>query len=199
MESQPPVKTLRKRAKAVIHQITGCVSRLSGNTKTSEVAYVNRYWDDPARRMFYRQITLTRLDQLHLLLKAVDLVPPIRSHIIQLSVSRELLTHVMQQQRRLSSELLFAPREEERLDHEKFVVTTLLDLLSKLTSLDSVTIHADYMQPIFNVQDDTIKSPDLGTLTAIRQLRIVDLGAANGSPGSQTDTPNLHLNDLPSP
>lgn len=83
--------------------------------------------------MLYRQITLTRVNQLDRLLKAVDLVPTIRSQIVQLSVPKELIADAMQEQRALGSRLLFGPREEDRSEAEKSVVTTLLELLSKLT------------------------------------------------------------------
>ncbi|KAG9040062.1 hypothetical protein FS837_000861 [Tulasnella sp. UAMH 9824] len=210
MEKQPPARTLRKRTKSTIHQITGCTNQQSAEgevLKLSEVAYqvleriflfvaandlretngarlavvrlVNRYWNDAARRVLYRQITLTRVNQLDRLVKAVDLVPTIRSQIVQLSLPKELITDAMQKQRALGSRLLFGPREEYRPEAEKSVVTTLLELLSKLTSLDSVSIHADYMRPIFTLHDDTLKSPDLGILTAIRHLRIADVPGAN--------------------
>ncbi|KIO32024.1 hypothetical protein M407DRAFT_19050 [Tulasnella calospora MUT 4182] len=254
---QPPVKTLRKRIKSAIRQITGCcTNQRSGDVEVcpptqkyttcmlgrissgygchiqvlqlSEVPYeileriflfvaandvgetnsarlavvrlVNRYWNDTARRVLYRQITLIRVKQLDRILKAVDLAPSIRSQINQLSVSNELIVDAMQRRRALGGRLLFGHRDEDRSEVESSVVTTLLDLLSKLTSLDSVFIHADYMRPIFTLHDDAIKSPDLGTLTAIRQLRIVDLPTANWSTDVGTDPlRHSHADGFPSP
>ncbi|KAG9047444.1 hypothetical protein FS837_002207 [Tulasnella sp. UAMH 9824] len=139
------------------------------------VSRVNRHWNQVARRLLYRQITLTNVRQLNLLVRTVDQVPSVGSQIVSLSVPQQLRADPPRTHYAAGIRLSPEQLERERLQAQRAATATLLNLLSKVTSLDSLTIHAKSVMLMVHSPEGSIKPPPLHNLVTVRKLNLIGL------------------------
>ncbi|KAG8950024.1 hypothetical protein FRC04_008103 [Tulasnella sp. 424] len=145
------------------------------NAQLVTVSRVNRHWNQVAQRLLYRQITLTNIKQLNLLVRTVDQVPSVASQIIRLSVPQQLRSDPARTHNAAGIRLSPEQLERERLQAQRAGNTNLLHLLSKLTALDSLTIHAKSIMLLVHSSEGSIKPPPLPNLVTIRKLNLIGL------------------------
>ncbi|KAG8924548.1 hypothetical protein FRC01_011359 [Tulasnella sp. 417] len=145
------------------------------NAQLVVVSRVNRHWNQVARRLLYRQITLTSVRQLNLLVRTVDQVPSVASQIVRLSVPHQLRADPARTHNAAGIRLSPEQLERERLQAQRTATTTLLNLLSKVTSLDSLTIHAKSVMLLVHSPEGSIKPPPLHNLVTVRKLNLMGL------------------------
>ncbi|KAG8986024.1 hypothetical protein FRB90_004257 [Tulasnella sp. 427] len=145
------------------------------NAQLVVVSRVNRHWNQVARRILYRRITLTSVRQLNLLVRTVDHNPSVRDHILRLSVPHQLQPEPARTHNAAGIRLSPDQVERERLQAQRAATTTLLHLLSKLPCLDALTLHAKSIMLLVHSAEGSIKPPPLSNLATIRKLSLLGM------------------------